>query len=189
MVTIFEKLQLRRERFRKKIEEIDLLLSLLQKHDVDGDEDDDEDDDIKATVPMTQGSVISNTVRVRRRAFDFGDDPPKTERPTRNLPKALMSQVVKQILHERRKPMTRTDIVEALELKGIPVAGADRNKAIGTIMWRMRDEFVNLQGWGYWLASEDFPQAAYKAPTGAENDDDETKPQTALALDKPSVFE
>jgi hypothetical protein len=54
--------------------------------------------------------------------------------------------------------------VEALELKGVPVAGTNKSKAIGTILWRLRDQFTNLTGFGYWPVDLDCPAAGYTAP-------------------------
>ncbi|MBZ9674530.1 hypothetical protein [Mesorhizobium sp. ES1-1] len=207
MATLYEKLQKRREAHRKQIEEIDLLLSLLQKHgveDVDTDDDineadllADDDENSRREAPPTHKPIYWSSRTRRQFDFSAGDIPivttiksGKTERPTRNLPKARMSQVVTQILKDHKRPMTRTEIVDALELMGIPVAGVDRSKAIGTIMWRMRDEFVNLPGWGYWFKGEDYPKAAYQAPSRepeGDTGDDKTKSQTALALTKPDV--
>ncbi|MER8855844.1 hypothetical protein NKH94_30460 [Mesorhizobium australicum] len=83
--------------------------------------------------------------------------------------------------------MTRAEIVEALESKGIPVAGVDKNKAIGTIMWRMRDQFVNLPGWGYWPWDEDFERAGYKAPQ--KQTDVKEPPPSDLAPPGSNLFE
>lgn len=182
MTTLFEKLQLQKEEYRKKIEEIDLLTSLLQKYgieDVLADQVDAE------RLFEAVGDKSPPTMQpARRRMMDFGRPPTATDRPSRNLPRKRMSQVVTQILQERQKPMTRNEMVDALEMKGIPVAGVDPAKAIGTILWRMRDEFVNLPGWGYWLIGEDFAPAAYKglrqSPGEIEYRNDETQPPLGL---------
>ncbi|MER9432972.1 hypothetical protein [Mesorhizobium sp. M0408] len=193
MATLFEKLQLQKEEYRKRIEEIDLLVSLLQKYGIEDVIAEDQQGEAEKLFEAVGDKAASMPpAGKRRRLFDFtplrSHPPSTTDRPSRNLPRKRMSQVVTQILTERQKPMTRNEMVDALELKGIPVAGVDPPKAIGTILWRMRDEFVNLPGWGYWLIGEDFAPAAYKglgqAPLG-EAEDDETQSQTALGLPKP----
>ncbi|TPL94768.1 hypothetical protein [Mesorhizobium sp. B2-3-10] len=187
MVTLFEKMQLKRERLRKEMDEIDLLLALLQKHDaadvdVAADDDDDTEVDEKDYLAddaptLAEGATRHrNAVRLMKRLRYrqiVATTPPskRADRPTRNLPKSRMEPVVRALIAEQQKPMTRTQIAEALELKGIPVAGADPNKAIGTILWRMRDKFVNLLGWGYWPIEEDFAPAAYVAPKDYHHED------------------
>jgi len=46
--------------------------------------------------------------------------------------------------------MTRTELLEALKESGVQLAGSDEARYLGTIMWRLRDEFINIEGHGYW---------------------------------------
>jgi hypothetical protein len=49
-----------------------------------------------------------------------------------------------------------------LDAKGVRVGGkADRSKNMGTILWRLKRDFVNLSGFGYWLRDKPFPDANY----------------------------
>ncbi len=34
--------------------------------------------------------------------------------------------------------------------RGIPLAGKDKSKNLGTILWRFSDRFLNILGQGYW---------------------------------------
>lgn len=177
MPTLFEKLQLEREEYRKKIEEIDLLVSLLRKYGIeDAIAEEQMGSQAEKLLGRSGDTVLWPSVASSKRTVDFSSlrtmKTPES-RPTRNLPRKRMYEVVTQILRERKKPMTRHEMVDALEMKGIPVAGVDRPKAIGTILWRMRKHFVNLPGWGYWLINEDFPPAAYKGARREESDEDE----------------
>ena len=46
--------------------------------------------------------------------------------------------------------MKRGPLVRAMEERSIPVAGKDKAKNLGTILWRHLDQFVSLEGLGYW---------------------------------------
>ena len=58
--------------------------------------------------------------------------------------------------------MTRGQIVTALHERHIAVGGTDAGKNIGTIMWRLRDVFVNLDGRGYWPIDLSYEKAGYE---------------------------
>ena len=58
-------------------------------------------------------------------------------------------EAAKQIIREHGSPMTRSELVESIENKGIYVGGVDKNKNMGTILWRS-NEFHNVEGEGYW---------------------------------------
>jgi hypothetical protein len=58
--------------------------------------------------------------------------------------------MARRILLEHGKPMTRSELLKALEERDVFLAGEDKAKYLGTIMWRMKEAFVNLDGHGYW---------------------------------------
>ncbi len=62
------------------------------------------------------------------------------------------------------RPMTRGELVGAFEEAGIPLAGGDKAKNIGTILWRFREEFLNVPGQGYW--PKDVPNEAVENAGG-----------------------
>ena len=192
MVKLREKLQVRRAQLKKEADDMDVLIGLIEKLGLGDQEIEDDAESDEQFKQATKGQTLKWLHRDPDRPAAAAA---KSGRPTRNLPKTRMANEVSLLLRDRQKPMTRTEIAEALELKGIPVAGVDPSKAIGTILWRMRDEFVNLPGWGYWFIGEEFSPAAYKPPShqpeggSGGDDDDDPQPQTALALPKPSIFE
>lgn len=149
MDTAYEKAQRRREEIRKELEEIDLFLRLHQKFSF-------------GTMAEPQATTDQSRPTVSAKADTL---------PKRNLSKEAMAKAVRQLMIDRQRPMTRTDIVEALELKGIPVAGVDKPRALGTIMWRLRDRFVNLSGLGYWPIDLDCEPAGYRAAGSTINAD------------------
>lgn len=63
----------------------------------------------------------------------------------------------RQILLEANRPMKRGELVAELERRGVPLAGKDKNKNLGTILWRHPDQFVGLEKLGYWLKGVPLP--------------------------------
>lgn len=74
-----------------------------------------------------------------------------------------LGPMIRRILSEHGRPMTRSQLLEALGERDVKVAGEDKAKYLGTILWRMREAFVNLDGFGYWPRDLDYVEAAYSA--------------------------
>lgn len=74
---------------------------------------------------------------------------PQRKRGT--LPPSNIAATVRTILLENRRPMKRGELVAELEKRQIQLAGKDRNKNLGTILWRHPNDFVHLEKLGYWL--------------------------------------
>lgn len=64
---------------------------------------------------------------------------------------AQVADAAKETLLETGRPMKRGQLVRALTAKGITLAGADKNKNLGTILWRYDGMFVSLPSLGYWV--------------------------------------
>lgn len=81
-----------------------------------------------------------------------------SRRRERNVysPRQLAGLARVEIL-KRGRPMTRGELVDAFEAEGIPLVGRDPARNVGTIMWRFRNEFLNVPGQGYW--PKDVPNA------------------------------
>jgi hypothetical protein len=77
---------------------------------------------------------------------------------------------VEKLLRERGQPMTRGQIARALVQRGLSLAGTNVNKNVGTILWRHRDRFVNLERMGYWLADVALP-GIYEPPATSRQGD------------------
>ncbi len=61
------------------------------------------------------------------------------------------------ILAERGRPMTRAELVHSLAARGIPIAGPDPRKSLGSILWRFRKVVARIEGQGYWPVGRDLP--------------------------------
>ena len=57
--------------------------------------------------------------------------------------------------------MTRGDLVQAFADAGVTLGSGDQCRNIGTTMWRLKDTFVNLDGFGYWLRDKAYGKAGY----------------------------
>lgn len=69
---------------------------------------------------------------------------------------------IEAIIREAGRPLTRGNLLRKLDQRGTPVGGrADRAKNMGTIMWRLKEHFVNLPGYGYWLQGVPYPPLGY----------------------------
>jgi hypothetical protein len=76
----------------------------------------------------------------------------KEPQRTRGIfPPADVAATVKLVLSETGRPMKRGELVAELEKRQILLAGKDKNKNLGTILWRHPTEFIHLEKLGYWL--------------------------------------
>jgi hypothetical protein len=62
---------------------------------------------------------------------------------------------------ELQRPMQRAQLLEALERRGIRIDGRNKPRNLGTIMWRLREQFVNIEG-GYWPIDVACPSVGYR---------------------------
>lgn len=86
---------------------------------------------------------------------------PATRGKIRSAPRSVIKRHARKILIENQVPMTRGALLEALTQRGIAIGGTDRSKLLGTVMWRMRDEFINIPGYGYWPKNMTCPKIDY----------------------------
>jgi hypothetical protein len=56
----------------------------------------------------------------------------------------------RKILLEHGRPMKRGQLVREFDSRNLPLAGKDKNKNLGTILWRHQNQFVSLEKLGYW---------------------------------------
>jgi hypothetical protein len=101
----------------------------------------------EATATTNEAQPVKSHGRKRR---------PGTVRPSDLAP------MVRRILEEAGRPMTRSELIEALGARDVVLGGTDKAKYLGTLMWRARDAFVNLEGHGYWPKDEPYPEADYR---------------------------
>ena len=68
-----------------------------------------------------------------------------------------VAQRVQEVLQKSGRPMKRGQLVKALAAQNVPLAGKDKNKNLGTILWRHPALFVSLPKLGYWVKGVPLP--------------------------------
>lgn len=122
---------------------------------------------VQAAGPVTRllsGSItgtgtVAGNLLVGVSSQPAAPDEAKRTRVTDNPRPAVLIPAAVQILRDRGQPMSRRELHEALSEKGLVVRGADPVKALGTILWRARDEIVQIEGRGYWPKDDPVPPA------------------------------
>jgi hypothetical protein len=69
------------------------------------------------------------------------------------------------ILQDLGQPLTRGELVTELELRRVRLPGKDkesRARYVGTILWRHKDQFENIEGRGYWLRGVIIPETEHE---------------------------
>jgi hypothetical protein len=77
--------------------------------------------------------------------------------PRKELSPREIASAVRDVLLDAKRPMRRGEIVTALEARGVPLGGKDKNKNVGTIIWRHPQQFISLERLGYWLRDVPLP--------------------------------
>lgn len=78
----------------------------------------------------------------------------RQEPRTRNDPKAI-ADAAERIICEAGRPIKRGELVRRIEATGLTLNTSDKGKYIGTILWRERQRFENIEGEGYWVVGGD----------------------------------
>jgi hypothetical protein len=94
--------------------------------------------------------------------------------PRKNPDRATVGRMVKQIIEEVQRPVTREDLYMALAARGTVIQGKDPQMVLSTMLWRMQNEFVRLPKHGYWLRDLPWQPANYEpTPVDLENQSEE----------------
>lgn len=109
---------------------------------------------------MAEIELIDQYLRLHGKLFpsSSGENKSDTKSPhsngadnsQRNDPRAVAERA-NQVLRQHGRPMQRGDLVRAIEDSGLEIFSKDKNKYIGTVLWRHRDTFVNIEDRGYWI--------------------------------------
>lgn len=78
---------------------------------------------------------------------------PVEKRRERARPEAF-AEHMERIIRDAGRPMTRGEIVKALQARDIAIPSDDPARYLGTIAWRHKGTFVNIEGKGYWLRND-----------------------------------
>ncbi|RYG91057.1 MAG: hypothetical protein EON58_19000 [Alphaproteobacteria bacterium] len=145
----------RREELASELEEIDQFLTLYRRFAGE------EVGALQPSVVTVDTPAATGEQKEEEESVD-ADAPPSLASRKRGWSKDALRPHIEEAIRSTGKPLTRGQILRALDAKEIPVGGGyDRSKNMGTIMWRLRDRFVSLQGFGYWFRNEPYPPADY----------------------------
>jgi len=89
----------------------------------------------------------------------------------------VIRNMCKEAILEAERPLQRTQLIEAIERKGIFLNVSDKPNYLGTIMWRAKDEFVNLKDFGYWPRDIPYSEAKYE-PTNPHSEQSMSGPSS-----------
>lgn len=95
----------------------------------------------------------------------YGDNPhvdnlAHRSRKSRHLgpPPKEIAELMERVIRERGEPMSRGEIVEALERRDVEIPAQDKARYVGTLAWRKKGTFMNIEGRGYWLRNAGIPK-------------------------------
>ena len=100
---------------------------------------------------------------------DFGRTLVEPQRIRGNLPPQDVANLARDTLLKVGRPLKRGHLVKELQKRDVPLAGADKNKNLGTVLWRHRNLFVSLPKLGYWARGVPLP-GVYDPETYVESD-------------------
>jgi hypothetical protein len=109
-------------------------------------------EDLESTTPPEVLNLIAQNV-----AANIALTKTTTLNPNAASPEVIAS-AARAALLDAMRPMKRGELVRELEARGIILTGRDKNKNLGTILWRKPKMFVHLDKLGYWLTDRELPQ-------------------------------
>lgn len=169
----------RRAELRRELEEIEGFLALYDRFKSLGSAQATLEIIGPATATPVTGSARSLASSERKNGdFEGANEeqslPPTPQVSGKGLSREELRPHIEAIIREAGRPLTRGNLLRKLDQRGTPVGGqADRAKNMGTIMWRLKEHFVNLPGYGYWLKDVPYPALQYD-PESPESDYRET---------------
>ncbi|MDF2119733.1 hypothetical protein PY365_29655 [Roseiarcaceae bacterium H3SJ34-1] len=145
MPTPIENARKRLAEIRAEAAEIERFIEFYKRF-----EDEPDANQVEAAATPTGGNLSTETVvqvvdKSRRRSDRTGPTPSE------------IAQVMERVIRDVGRPMTRGEIVEALERRDIEIQAQDKYRYVGTLAWRHKSIFINVEGRGYWLRSERMP--------------------------------
>ena len=84
-----------------------------------------------------------------------------TSRWIRKYDRDQIAAQAREAILEAGRPLQRAPLLAALEKGGLQLGGKNKARNLGTIMWRVRDRFVSIEGHGYWPKDLPYPAVGY----------------------------
>lgn len=140
------KLQVHLEKLQLELRETEEFLRLLQtyaKEDIGG---------LEAASAPQHAARIPRGGKKKKGAPMTESGNPKPEETVK---------VSRDILVQLAQPLTRRQLVDALRERGLVIKAKKPVNWLGTILWRAKDAFIQLEGRGYWPKDIAYPPADY----------------------------
>lgn len=169
--TVYENALKRQAELKQELLEIEGFLRLWQRFSGVKKEQNILDDMVKHITTDSIQAAANQIDARKKRAKDARDSP-------RGLPRHAVGKWARQFMMEADHPLTRGQLVQEFADRGLPLGGKERERNMGTIMWRLNEEFVNLEGFGYWPRDVNYKPANYVAPMSKLKVGDAEKAQT-----------
>lgn len=150
----------RRDELRAEIAEIEHFLSLYNRFSASGG-----GEEAPSQAEKSEEQKGAESAPATRADGDGGESETPAVRQ-RGWPKERLKPYIKAAIATAERPLTRGELLRAMQRENIPVGGTDQSKNMGTILWRLKDDFVNLDGYGYWPRELDYEPAGYRSTSG-----------------------
>ena len=144
--TAYENAIAKRDALRKEIEKIEEFLALYQQFESDG------IDTINAIKANKNGAKTPESTAT-----------PHRRKSPRKVTPVVLKDNVADILKDSGKPLSRREIVEAIEARGIVMPGTNKTGYIGSLLHRFKSEISSTKQGGYWFTGYEigsFPESA-----------------------------
>lgn len=128
----------RREKLLRELEKLDEYINLHRE--LFGDDGTEQAAPPPLAQPVQEADATTTTARTRGRPAEIAA---AAERIIRNL----------------NRPVQRGELVERIEAEGIEIHSDDKARYVGTVLWREKERFENIEGEGYWLAGLEWPSS------------------------------
>lgn len=139
----------KRLRLRKELEKLDLFIAVYDELAEEALENARQGEKVQ-NVNIGDAFEVAAPSRETPTGFDGAES---ARRVTDNPKPAEVIAAVKSVLRERGQPLTRSQIREALDRRGVVIRGGNPTKVLGTTLWRS-PEIETIEGLGYWVKGE-----------------------------------
>jgi hypothetical protein len=113
-------------------------------------------------------------------------DPVVVHYPKRRNPKKEeVADLAYEIIKEHGEPMSRSELYEKLQERGMVLNGNDPEMVLSTMLWRSQAKIRRLPKYGYWMTDTPYVSAGYTPGQPIAVDDEE---QAMLAADSEQLL-
>ncbi len=155
MANAIENARKRLAELRQEVAEIERFLEMYEAFDTGTGMDHSE-----LHTAQTNAKIAGNiSTELNSQVVDKIVDKIAGKRRRRTTRPAEIVQIAERVIRDAGRPLTRGEIVEALERRDVEIPATDKPRYIGTIAWRNKGTFRNIEGLGYWLTEEPLPMA------------------------------